>query len=56
MKLDAALSGISRLAFDTPPIIYLVEANPVYDKLVSNIFKRVADGEIEGWTSVINLE
>jgi hypothetical protein len=38
MKLDDALQGISRLAFDTSPIIYFVEANPAYDKLVSNIF------------------
>lgn len=55
MKLDDALKGISRLAFDTTPIIYFIEANPTYDNLVSNIFNRVADGEIEGWTSVISL-
>jgi predicted nucleic acid-binding protein len=55
MKLDDALQGVSRLAFDTSPIIYFVEANPAYDKLVSNIFNRVADGSLEGWTSVISL-
>ncbi len=55
MKLDDALQGVSRLAFDTAPIIYFVEANPAYDKLVSNIFNRVAAGELEGWTSVISL-
>jgi predicted nucleic acid-binding protein len=55
MKLDDALQGISRLAFDTSPIIYFVEANPAYDKVVSNIFNRVAAGELEGWTSVISL-
>ena len=55
MKIDDALRGVSRLAFDTAPIIYFVEANPTYDSLVSNIFSRVADGEIEGWTSVISL-
>src|SRR5258705_11008948 len=55
MKIDDALQGVSRLAFDTAPIIYFVEANPTYDSLVSNIFKRVAAGEIEGWTSVISL-
>ena len=55
MKLDDALKGVSRLAFDTSPIIYFVEANPAYDKLVSNIFSRVAAGELEGWTSVITL-
>ena len=55
MKLDDALQGVSRLAFDTAPIIYFVEANPTYDKLVTNIFNRVAAGELEGWTSVISL-
>src|SRR2546429_6387994 len=55
MKLEDALRGVSRLAFDTAPIIYFVEANPTYDELVSNIFNRVAAGELEGWTSVISL-
>ena len=55
MKLDDALQGVSRLAFDTAPIIYFVEANPTYDTLVTNIFNRVAAGDLEGWTSVISL-
>src|SRR5258707_12969240 len=55
MKLDDALHGVSRLAFDTAPIIYFVEAHPTFDGLVSNIFNRVASGELEGWTSVISL-
>jgi predicted nucleic acid-binding protein len=55
MKLDDAVKGVSRLAFDTAPIIYFIETNPSYDNLVSNIFNRVAIGEIEGWTSVISL-
>jgi predicted nucleic acid-binding protein len=55
MKIDDALKGVSRLAFDTAPIIYFIEANPAYDSLVSNIFNRVAAEEIEGWTSVISL-
>ena len=55
MKIDEALQGVTRLAFDTGPIIYFVEANPAYDKLVSNIFNRVAAGSLEGWTSVISL-
>ena len=55
MKLDDALQGVSNLGLDTAPIIYFVEANPTYDKLVTNIFNRVAAGELEGWTSVISL-
>ena len=55
MKLDDALQRVSSLAFDTAPIIYFIEANPAYDKLVTNIFNRVAAGVVEGWTSVISL-
>jgi hypothetical protein len=44
MKLEDALQGVSSLAFDTAPIIYFVEANPTYDKLVVSIFSRVAAG------------
>ncbi len=55
MKLDDALKNISRLAFDTAPIIYFVEANPTYDGLVTAIFQRVESGEITGETSVITL-
>lgn len=55
MEVDEALQGVSSLAFDTSPIIYFVEANPTYDKVVSNIFNRVAAGSLEGWTSVISL-
>lgn len=55
MKLDDALKGVSRLAFDTSPIIYFVEANPSYDKLVSDIFNRIEASYLEGWTSVITL-
>jgi len=48
MKLDDALQRVSSLAFDTAPIIYFIEANPAYDKLVTNIFNRVAAGVVEG--------
>src|SRR5260370_24658144 len=43
------------VAFNTALIFYYVEAIPAYDSLVSNIFNRVAAGELEGWTSVISL-
>lgn len=55
MKLDDALKGISKLAFDTAPIIYFVEANPDYDSLVTAIFERVEKNEFVGITSVISL-
>jgi predicted nucleic acid-binding protein len=55
MRLHDALAGVSRLAFDTAPIIYFIEANARYDALVTAIFERVVRGEIEGLTSVITL-
>jgi predicted nucleic acid-binding protein len=51
----ATFSGISRLGIDTSPFIYFVEANPIYDAVVSVIFQRIADGTLFGVTSVITL-
>ena len=48
MKLDDALAGIDSLGFDSAPIIYFVEAHPSYDTLVTEIFRRVAAGEMLG--------
>jgi hypothetical protein len=55
-KLDAALAAVARLACDTAPIIYFVEAHPRYDPLVINVFQRIANGAITGVTSVITLK
>ena len=54
-KLDQALIGITRLGFDTSPIIYFIETHPQYDGLVTQIFQRVSNGLFEGITSVITL-
>jgi len=35
MNLDDALVGVSSLGIDTAPIIYLIEAHPRYDELVT---------------------
>jgi predicted nucleic acid-binding protein len=53
--LDDALAGVARLGFDTPPVIYFVEAYPQYDALVTEVFQRVTDGRLFGFTSVITL-
>jgi predicted nucleic acid-binding protein len=55
MKLDDALSGVTRLCLDTSPIIYLIEAHPSYDALVAEVLGRIADGSIAGVTSAITL-
>ncbi len=45
----------TKLALDTAPIIYFVEAHPRYDGVMSAIFQRIADGDIEGVTSTLTL-
>jgi len=54
-KLDDALAGVTRLGFDTAPVIYFVEAHPQYDALMTEVFQRVADGALTGCTSVVTL-
>jgi predicted nucleic acid-binding protein len=55
MKLDDALAGVTSLGLDTAPIIYFVEANPKYDALVTEIFRRIDTGEFGGVTSVVTV-
>lgn len=55
MKLDEALRGIVKMALDTPPIIYFIEAHEQYDALVTTIFQRINNGQIVGVTSVITV-
>lgn len=54
-KLDDALANVSTLGFDTAPLIYFIEANPRYDALITEIFRRVDAGKLSGMTSVISL-
>ncbi len=54
-KLDDALQGVSRLGLDTAPIIYFIESNPQYDALLTEIFRRISNGVVEGLCSVITL-
>lgn len=53
--LQQKLDGFSRIALDTAPIIYFVEANPVYSLLADLIFKTISSGNVQGFTSVISL-
>lgn len=55
MKLDDALRNVNRLGFDTSPVIYFVEANPKYDRLVTAVFQKISGGGIVGVSSVITL-
>ena len=55
MKLHDALYGVTRLGFDTSPIIYFVEANSQYDARVTWVFQQIAGGALQGLRSVVTL-
>lgn len=54
-KVEAALSGVTRLGLDTAPIIYLIERHPVFGDTARAVFDRIAAGPLEAYTSVITL-
>lgn len=53
--LETAFATVTRLALDSAPIIYFVEAHPRYDALVTPIFQRIAEGKVTGITSTLTL-
>jgi len=55
MKLIEALQGVTLLGLDTAPVIYFIEAAPRYDALVTEVFRKISDGEIARCSSVITL-
>lgn len=55
MKFADVLRGVQRLAIDTAPIIYFIEANPTYDAVVTAIFADIDQGRISAVTSTISL-
>jgi predicted nucleic acid-binding protein len=55
IKLDDALSGVTKLGLDTSPFIYFIERNPAYVNLMREIFTRIDNGSIEGYSSTITL-
>lgn len=54
-SVDAALSGVTRLGFDTSPFIYFVERHPAYSSLMHEVFRRVSAGQPSGQTSIVTL-
>jgi len=55
MKLDDALMGVADLGFDTAPFIYFVERHPKYVDLMREVFRRVDNGTLSGFGSVVIL-
>jgi predicted nucleic acid-binding protein len=54
MKLDEALSRVTRLFLDTSPVIYYVEGGQ-YFEIVKPIFERIGRNEIAAVSSPITL-
>lgn len=54
-ELQIKLQSFSRIALDTAPIIYFVEANAVYVSLVNAIFQEIDNGNLNAVTSTITL-
>ncbi|MCU0482375.1 MAG: PIN domain-containing protein [Anaerolineae bacterium] len=55
MNIKDAFKGISKLAFDTAPIIYFVEKHPDYLHKMRYIFQRVDMGQIMACSATITL-
>lgn len=53
--LQLKLQAFSRIALDTAPIIYFVEANTSYVTLVNAIFQEIDKGTLNAVTSAITL-
>ncbi len=54
-SIEESLSGVSRLAIDTAPLIYLVERHPDFGGLVHEIVTRAEKGQLELATSIVTL-
>ncbi len=55
VNISEYLSGISSLFLDTAPVIYYVEAHPLYLPKVEKIFERIDNGTLTAVTSPITL-
>jgi len=55
MNIDTALLGVTRIFLDSAPVIYLVERNPARLILMMEIFRRIAAGTPEAYTSPVTL-
>lgn len=55
MKVSEALAGVSRVYFDSAPLVYYVEENPVYVRQMDAIIELIERVGIEAFSSVILL-
>jgi len=54
-RIADLLGKVTRLGFDTSPLIYFVERHPVYLTLMRYIISQVDEGTLRGYSSVITL-
>jgi len=52
---DTVFAEIKQLGFDTSPFIYFVERHPVYLTMMRDVIRRVDEGIMKGFGSVIIL-
>lgn len=55
MRIEDALEGARRIFLDTPPVVYLVEANPEFGGLVQEVFQTMEQREITTVASPVTL-
>ena len=55
MRLNGELSRLNTIFLDTAPIIYYIEAHPLFGPLSKNVIDRLQRNTLKGFTSVITL-
>lgn len=55
MKIESAFQNMKRIYIDTPPLIYLVERNPVYFARMLGIADFIEWAQLQAITSVVTL-
>ncbi|MCK6509189.1 PIN domain-containing protein [Myxococcota bacterium] len=50
-----ALANVTRLGFDTAPLIYFVEAHATYSSVMFDVMRSIDQGSLFGVTSVLTL-
>lgn len=53
-SLTVSITG-KLVAFDTAPVIYYIEENPVYIKVADELFDSIDQGRALGTTSMLTL-
>lgn len=55
MRIEEALSGVSRIFLDTAPGVYFIEENPYYLSVVSVIIEQIDAGFLEAVAGPVTL-